>query len=356
MKARIAFLFLIISVSESWAQEIRPFYRGVRSQGMGGAGIGVVNDESALFVNPAGLGKIRGWMFVVANPEVEANYTGQSALITGNKYTAVMDPQQMLAVARANPNELLHFRGQILPAFVTANFGIGGYSANTMDAKYNSTTNLFEYFYRNDMGASVGYNFRIWDGRIKIGASGKLINRVEINKSDIDGSAADLKLSTLAKEGSGFGLDTGIILSGPWKYLPSLAVVAHDLGNTKFTGNGYTYPSAEKPDQQYQSIDASLSFFPIHGKRTRSSITAEYRDVQNVESKDIFRRIHAGYEFNYADIAYLRAGMNQRYWTAGFELSIGFVQFQAASYGEEIGTPTAPKEDRRYTFEMALRF
>jgi hypothetical protein len=61
-------------------------------------------------------------------------------------------------------------------------------------------------------------------------------------------------------------------------------------------------------------------------------------------------------ELNYADALFVRAGMNQRYWTAGLELSIVNYQFQAASYGEEIGDDVTPREDRRYVVKFAFRF
>ena len=59
---------LILSISlfgaGAGAQEIRENYNGVRSLGMGGASIAVVNDETALLLNPAALGKL-------SDPEIE---------------------------------------------------------------------------------------------------------------------------------------------------------------------------------------------------------------------------------------------------------------------------------------------
>jgi hypothetical protein len=57
-----------------------------------------------------------------------------------------------------------------------------------------------------------------------------------------------------------------------------------------------------------------------------------------------------------SDFFFLRAGMNQRYWTGGFEISTQRFQIQGATYGEEIGTVTVPREDRRYIGKFAIRF
>ena len=86
------------------------------------------------------------------------------------------------------------------------------------------------------------------------------------------------------------------------------------------------------------------------------AITGEWRDAQNPESQDIYRRIHLGVEFNFADTIFVRTGMNQRYYTAGLEFDFGHNQLQMATYGEEIGTPTSNQEDRRFMFMYGLRF
>ena len=59
---------------------------------------------------------------------------------------------------------------------------------------------------------------------------------------------------------------------------------------------------------------------------------------------------------NFSDAFFFRAGMNQRYWTSGLEFDMLNYQLQAATYGEEIGTATAHKEDRRYTLKFVIRF
>ena len=48
--------------------------------------------------------------------------------------------------------------------------------------------------------------------------------------------------------------------------------------------------------------------------------------------------------------------MHQNYYTAGLEIAMANYQFQAATYGEEIGTADDPEEDRRYVGKMVFRF
>lgn len=86
-------------------------------------------------------------------------------------------------------------------------------------------------------------------------------------------------------------------------------------------------------------------------------LVGEYRDILTYDEEDDHqRRIHYGLEFNIFDRLFLRGGVNQRYWTAGIEIASLNMQFQAATYGEEIGEPGARREDRRYIFKFAMRF
>src|SRR5690606_30756903 len=106
-----------------------------------------------------------------------------------------------------------------------------------------------------------------------------------------------------------------------------------------------------------QAVDVGMAIFPIVGKRTRMTFTIEYRDVLTMsEEEDHMRRTHGGMELNVADAFFLRAGMNQRYWTAGLEFAMGNYQLQAATYGEEVGTVATPEEDRRYALKFSFRF
>jgi hypothetical protein len=160
------------------------------------------------------------------------------------------------------------------------------------------------------------------------------------------------------KEGAALAGDGGVILTAPWSYLPTIAASFRDLGGTTFNqGEGFFYKPGVKPDYVAPTVDVAIALFPIHSNYLRSTWTVEYHDVATASQEtDHLRRAHGGFELNYADFLFFRAGMNQRYWTAGLEFAISKFQFQAASYGEEIGTATATREDRRYIGKFSFRF
>jgi hypothetical protein len=356
----LVFVFFV-GVASASAAERYEFYTGVRQNGMGGAGVAAVNDETALLTNPALLAKLRGYIFTIADPEMSAG--SENLAIYGNSTpTSVMQPQGLLDAMNLQRDKHWHAKAQLFPSFVISNFGFGvfykqEYNAEVASTTPTSTTPRFLFDYTYDTGMALGYSLRLFDGRIKIGASGRYINRVE-TRSDLDAASTNLQLGDLVSEGGAIAADGGISFSAPWALLPTIAASIHDIGTTRYDlNNGLFYKNGRRPEDSSPKIDVGVALFPIHANHVRSVITAEYRDVTTAgEETDIMRRLHGGVEVNLGDMIFLRAGMNQRYWTAGFEFSMRFIQIQAATYGEEIGTATGYREDRRYTGKLSIRF
>jgi hypothetical protein len=333
------------------------YYRGIRQMGMGGASIAVVNDETSLLLNPAGLGKLRDYIITVADPEVDIGAKTQAIIGTG--VTTVLDPQSTLdALNQGHQNKPLYLRTQVFPSIVVPNFGIGIFKKYEVSAEVDTTNNLYRYQYFNETALVLGYDFRFWDGRIKIGFSGRFTNRAVASDTALDPASTTLTLEPMIKEGLGAAADGGIILSAPWALLPTLAAVYRDIGNTHYNVNdGILFNATERPDVTNGTLDVALAIFPIIGKRSRSSFTLEYRDILTTsEETDPSRRYHAGIEFNFSDALFLRGGYNQRYFTYGLEFSMANYQFQAASYGEEIGVAGSLREERHYVLKFAYRF
>lgn len=352
-------LTILLVSMQLYAGERFEFYNGVRGLGMGGTSVAVVNDETALIQNPAALGKLRDYFFTVVDPELDLGSDTQS--IIGTDVMAFKDPQDALDKVNDKPTRRLYERAQVFPSAVFPNFGIGLFLKYEASAFIDETTNKFNYNYTNDMAAVMGANLRLLDGMIKIGANVRAVDHTTVRKDDIDPTSTNLQMGTLAKEGFGFASDIGILLAAPIAYLPTLGIVYRDAGNTRYNINhGNNLSTSERPDTTPATLDVGLAMFPIIGKTTRWTLTAEVKDVlakvETADEDDINRRIHAGMEFNFSDIFFTRLGYNQRYWTAGFELSLFNYQLQIASYGEDVGTKDDPLEDRRYVAKFAYRF
>lgn len=350
-------IFLVMAFAyEANARERRSFYSGVRCQGMGGACIAVTNDETALLVNPAALGKLRDFYGTIFDPELEFGYQTQG--FYGEK--AFSNPYSLEDIASAldkKRSAYYHAKAQVFPSFVGRNFGIGLYGNYLLDAEMSGDGTTIDTYYRNDVAFVLGFNFRLFDGRVKLGFNTKLINRIEVDNPTLS-STGPLSYSSIASEGVGLSTDVGLILTAPWTFLPTLTAVVRDVGDTSFDkANGVRLDTATRPNLVKQDIDVAAAIFPIHSNNVRSSWTVEYRGLLTSQDEpDKAKLIHGGMEFNFGDVFFLRAGYNQRYWTAGMELSSARFQWQLATYGEEVGTVDTPKEDRRYTLKFAYRF
>lgn len=351
------FAFLLYALPAGAQQyEVREFYTGARQMAMGGAAIAVVNDETALLTNPSGLGKLRDSYGTIIDPELDTS-TNISGIALRNPIKGYFEPAGVESALVANPEKYYHAKLQLFPSYVVKNFGIGLYGNYLLDARVNAAGTEMQTYYRSDLALLLGYNFRLWDGRIKFGFTGKAVSRIEVDKALVPGS--DLSLANNASEGAGIGGDVGLTLAAPIIWIPTISAVARDVGGMKFeSGAGLRMDSSgRRPNPVKQDIDVAVALFPIHANRTRSSFTIEYQKMTAAsESTNKMKYGHVGYEFNYGDLIFLRAGLNQGYWTAGVEFATEHMQLQLTSYGEEVGADATPEENRRVVFKFAFRF
>ncbi|WP_413560041.1 hypothetical protein [Bdellovibrio sp. HCB209] len=357
--ALIQIFLLIVCTFDVNAAERRTFYSGVRCQAMGGACLAVVNDETALLVNPAGLGKLRDFYGTYFDPELDLNQTAMSSFTaspTKNPFS-LSDVKDFL---NQNRGSYYHAKGQVFPSLVARNFGIGIYNNYLLDAQMSDDGSTIDTYYRSDLALVLGFNFRLFDGRVKLGFNTKLIDRIEADNRTLS-SVGALDYGTIASSGVGLSTDIALMLSAPWQYLPTITAVLRDVGGTSFNQTDSfrqsTSGTGERPTLVKQDLDVAAALFPIHTNYVRSAWTVEYRGLlTSSDEEDKAKLIHGGMEFNFGDAFFLRAGYNQRYWTAGLEIASERWQWQFASYGEEIGTSASPKEDRRYNMKFSLRF
>ncbi|MES2801548.1 MAG: hypothetical protein V4654_03570 [Bdellovibrionota bacterium] len=349
-----AYLLMPLSVSAAeWVEG----YTNARALGMGGALIGVTSDETSLYRNPANLGSIRGYFGSIIDPELEGQGTFTDIVNAGG-FTKAVEVEHMAGELANNPGEFYHARAQFTPSFTTKNFGIGLLYRNELNAVVSETaTTSMDTFYQNDLAVVFGANYSLLGGVIKLGASAKALNRIEIVSGTLS-TDGPFDLGTIATEGSAIAYDAAVMVQFPVDWVPTLTVVARDIGDTAFTlRDGVRAKTTSQPTTVKQSVDAAVSLFPIHGNRIRSVWTVEYRDATNSRDEaGSTKRLHIGAEVNFKDLFFLRLGLNQNYYTGGVEISSERFAWQISSYGEEIGTVEEPKEDRRYATRILVRF
>ncbi len=337
------------------AQERMEFYNGVRALGMGGATVAVVNDETSLIQNPAALGKLRNSFITVFDPELDISEDNER--LVGADLALGFDVQSALDLLNAQPTKYLYNRMSVFPSIVVPNFGFGFYAKYELSANLSEDQSTYQLDYVNDIAFVIGYNFRFFDGKVKLGFNAKVNNRTELHNT-YPSTTTGLDLATDGSEGLGIGSDVGLILTAPWKLLPTLAIVGRDVGGTRYDfQDGFFNSTNTRPENVDMSVDVGLAIFPIMGKGVRSTWTIEARDVMNLSTyTDQTRLYHGGFEINFYDAFFFRGGYNQRSWTAGMEFAVGNYQLQVASYGEDVGRNGEYLENRRYVAKFAYRF
>lgn len=345
----VVFLSLLfISIKVLAVNEWLEFYNNSRTLAMGGASIAITSDDTSLFRNPANLGSLRDLYGTILDPEIEG---------TGNLTASKIDIASVMEDLATKPDTFYRAKTQLSPVLTRRNVGFGLISKTEISAERPSAVpNTMDTAYVSDIGGIFGANLRLFDGRIKIGASARMFNRIEVINSALS-TVGPTDLGSIASEGTATAIDGGLLIQAPWTYIPTLAVVVRDINDTKFKSDALRITTLTAPATVKQSVDAALAIFPIHSNLFRSVWTIEYTDINNSRNDtDNAKRAHLGIEFNSRDLFYFRLGYNQRYLTAGIEVASENMVWQLASYGEEIGTAADPREDRRINTKLAIRF
>lgn len=356
MKRISAYLLFLFSCQALAINEWFELYNNTRSLGMGGAGVAVTSDDTSLYRNPANLGSIRDVYGTVFDPELEgsSNFVQQ---VTAGSTSKAFELEEINSILQTNRDKYYHAKLQVSPSLVRRNVGFGLIYKNDVSAITEATGTTMNVKYQSDMAVVFGANLRLFDGRVKLGANIKGLNRIEVDNPVLP-TAGSMDLAVIGSEGTGFSIDGGLLIQMPWTFLPTLGAVVHDLGDTTFDKqDGFRMRANSRPATIKQSVDVAVALFPIHSNSVRSVWTLEYSDVTNSRNDtDQMKKAHFGMEINSRDIFFFRLGYNQRYWTAGFEIASERVTWQVSSYGEEIGTDVAPLEDRRLNTKFTVRF
>ena len=158
-------------------------------------------------------------------------------------------------------------------------------------------------------------------------------------------------------QGLAFGADLGMLFTLPYSWLPSLGVAWKDPLDTRFTsGSGLFFAqTSSRPEKISQTFNAAFSLHPYIGNTTHLTLAAEWKQIEQ-PSISLMKRLHFGTQLESDRRLYLWAGVGELYWSAGVGLRIRGGNFEAGTYGAEVGTTTTAEQDRRVFFRYTLGF
>lgn len=361
-------------------------YVSTRAMGMGNAFTAVTDDHSAIFYNPANLafrqdGQLR--MFLRGGADAESFKLFDEIKKVGKDTKDLPEDQKTQPYVDLITSHYGDHYSYRLPtigtSWVRPGWGIAFIPADLsldigVHRQIGPMLNVNMYL---DSTLAFSYAHKMnWFGNrheMAWGATVKAVHRVYVGEALSAGAMADgsnVFDTKDANEGLTGDIDLGttwrppVPSTGFFKFLrymkPSFAIVGRNLVDYGFRTN-------------FHFIDKESSEPPRLGRRFDFGTKWDFPkwwvfdphmafDIRNVGHTNWSPRkgAHAGIELYWKMFNWWKghwaAGMNEGYWTAGFGARLAWFHIDLASFGEEVGTDSAPLEDRRYMLELALDF
>ncbi|MCM2277795.1 MAG: hypothetical protein NDJ89_06935 [Oligoflexia bacterium] len=355
------FLLLGLSAAAQARQDVVPGsrYTSARAAAMGDAFLPLAEDgPSALFYNPAGIGKLRAPQIEPANFSLYANssYLGLFSLRNLGFYR-VASLKSYLPTLTGSPGTMAGVGASLLPSFATPNFAAGVLMQSHVAAQVNDDgTVRYRSTYRFVPAVSIGT--RLAGGIVRVGYSLQWVNQA---LGTIDGVARDadpLGYNEQLAQGSALSHNVGFALTLPVRYLPQVNLVARNVLGARFSG--YSVVSLARnangtPPEEPMTIDASFSLQPKMGGGSYWNIVVQDRDLTNRSGVAFMGRLAVGVEFSFRDQFFLRGGWGSGYPAVGLGLRRKGGEFSFSWYSEEVGSRLHDIRDLRYLMQYQVR-
>lgn len=341
------------------AEPLPLFYQGIRPLGMGGAFTAVADDENAMFYNPAGLNSIEGFgRFELLNPMVEmSTNTMEFAGDLQDVADADTDAEQAALASDLLDRWLgdhVHARVSVFPNVTFHNFGIGVLGQGVFDAEVHNPagSNTLRVRGGYDVAGLVSgaMGFSPAGTTLRVGATGKFVRRELLDQSYTTNDLVQqdgIDLDRDMVDGSGFGLDIGVILGLPLPLRPAVGVTVQNIGDVDL-GDAGGLP---------QQINMGIALQPPvpFGQLTLALDLVDVTTEVGTDS-DLAKRLHTGAELKLPAVFSLRAGLNQGYISAGATVDLRVLKLAYAYTIEEVGAFAGQTPDRRHVAQLSLGF
>jgi hypothetical protein len=401
--AGLALLHGALSVVAANAEEIPEHFTPVRPAGMGGAFTAIANDESAVWTNPAGVGRTRKHrsraafhVFKFPNVIAGANKDSRNFYDT---FKGAGDSSVADAVSNSDDfTKPLYVRGAAFPVAV---FDTVGRQAPMAFGLYSNTTAKVvvekdspeeaRVDAVSDLGSVITFGLTDQNNRLNLGLQARPVMRYAYEDRIPSGDLPDRdkmkeRFQNDANKMTGVGLDAGAMYTVGDFWYPTIGIAVFNLPTgckeqylnpftetmTTVCGNVYT-GDINNPDAlstvDPMDLRAGVSITPRFGRKVAVRFALDVHQIPvgdetqsyGLQGIDAAKLIHAGAELflgNPLEInpVSIRGGYSQGFATAGATLNLGFMTFDFATYGRDVASGPKPVEDRRYLGAISLGF
>lgn len=365
---------LTASAEENLDYHIRQDYISIRALGAGNS-FTVIDDYNTLFYNPAGLAQIE---------EAELNFgfmggiTSEAMTFAKDIDNAAKEPDEntkidkLTEVLQSNYGKNHGTRvGALNAIWVRPRWGVGIVLADTainlgIHQIADPRLNITAY---SDSTLAFGMARRYLEDALTVGGTIKAVYRGYIGKSV---GALDLATNSNffrtqdAQEGLTVDADLGTQYRIKFpehtflKYL-EVAAVVRNLADYGFTQNFHLLDkdSGSEPPKLGRRFDVGTKMMlPLFWVFT-PKFMFDVRDMGH-RHWTFMKGLHTGFELDWKAFGWLlghySVGLGQGYLSAGVGAQLTWFRLDAATYGEEIGTSQARKENRFFIAKLSLDF
>jgi hypothetical protein len=350
IKNMLLLLFVVLPATTSFAKELPSFYEGIRPLGMGGAFTAIADDSNAIFYNPAGLSRLNTWSFEI--PVVAETSKSNIDIYDEAKDVDFDSSAETANFIRRHLGETADFRFGVVPNFVNENFGVALLAQAKTSLRFDNAAFPETTVHSQGTGsAHVAMAHSFLEEKLSVGAGLKYIRASTLDETytaqQIADSNFDQTIEDDFSDGSGFGVDLGIIYTLPFNLESTVGLSIINLG-------GADLGDAGEIDQQVNlGLAAKHTFEKVSWMHLVGAVDLVDIFTQAGTDDDYFKRVRMGFEVQ-MPILTLRAGIYQGYGTYGASLNLKFAKLEYTSYAEEVGAFAGDSADRRHVIQLAL--